>query len=60
MIMIDFAGKKQHYIDLSTGEHIECEVFVAILPFSGLIFCKAAHSQQTHDFACCINAMLEF
>jgi hypothetical protein len=35
-------------------------VFVAILPFSGLIFCKAVHSQQTHDFADCINSMLRF
>lgn len=60
MIMIDFAGKKQHYVDLSTGERIECQVFVAILPFSGLIFCKAVHSQQTDDFAGCINAMLRF
>jgi len=60
MIMIDFAGKKQHYVDLSTGERIECQVFVAILPFSGLIFCMAVHSQQTHDFADCINAMLRF
>lgn len=60
MIMIDFAGKKQHYVDLSTGERIECQVFVAILPFSGLIFCKAVHSQQTDDLAGCINAMLRF
>ena len=60
MLMIDFAGKKQHYVDMQTGEHIECEVFVAILPFSGLIFCHAVPSQQTHDFACCINAMLLF
>ena len=60
MIMIDFAGKKLHYIDAPTGEHIECQVFVAILPFSGLIFCKAVHSQQTADFITCINAMLKF
>lgn len=60
MIMIDFAGKKQHYIDPSTGERIPCEVFVAILPFSGLIFCQAVHSQQTSDFTHCINAMLKF
>jgi hypothetical protein len=60
MIMIDFAGKKQHYIDPSTGEQISCEVFVAILPFSGLIFCQAVHSQQTADFLNCINAMLKF
>lgn len=60
MIMIDFAGKKMHYLDLSTGEQIPCEVFVAILPFSGLIFCQAVHSQQTADFTDCINAMLKF
>ena len=39
MMRIDFAGKKQYYVDISTGESMECEVFVAILPFSGLIFC---------------------
>src|SRR5690606_38652798 len=60
MIMIDFAGKKQHYVDPSTGERIACEVFVAILPFSGLIFCYAVHSQQTADFTQCINSMLKF
>ncbi len=60
MIMIDFTGKKQHYVDTSTGERIECQVFVAILPFSGLIFCYAVHTQQTADFTDCINAMLLF
>jgi transposase len=60
MMMIDFAGKKQYYVDISTGERMECEVFVAILPFSGLIFCEAVLSQKTHDFATCINAMLRF
>ena len=60
IMMVDFAGKKQYYIDTSTGERIQCEVFVAILPFSGLIFCHAVLSQKTHDFAACINAMLLF
>lgn len=60
MIMIDFAGKKQHYTDLITGERIECQVFVAILPFSGLIFCLAVASQRTADFITCINAMLRY
>lgn len=60
MIMIDFAGKKMPYVDTTTGEQILCEVFVAILPFSGLIFCQAVHSQQTADFLHCINAMLKF
>ena len=60
MIMIDFAGKKLHYVVTSTGEMVACEVFVAILPCSGLIFCKAVSSQQTADFASCINSMLRF
>ena len=60
MIMIDFAGKKQYYVDVDTGEQIACEVFIAILPYSGLIFCKAVPSQQTADFTHCINSMLKF
>ena len=60
IIMVDFAGKKQYYVDISTGERIQCEVFIAILPFSGLIFCQAVLSQKTDDFATCINAMLRF
>ncbi|MEJ7611777.1 MAG: IS21 family transposase [Ferruginibacter sp.] len=60
MMMIDFAGKKQHYVDVQTGERIDCQVFVAILPYSGLIFCKAVHSQQTADFTDCINSMLKY
>jgi len=60
MIMVDFAGKKQHYTDQATGERIDCEVFVAILPFSGLIFCLAVASQRTADFITCINAMLRY
>jgi transposase len=60
MIMVDFAGKKQHYIDMQTGERIACEVFVAILPCSGLIFCRAVASQQSQDFTSAINAMLKF
>jgi|SRR6185312_9373568 len=59
-IMIDFAGKKQHYRDPLTGEQVECDVFVAILPFSGLIFCLAVASQRTADFIRCINAMLRY
>jgi len=60
VLMVDFAGKKRHYIDSDTGEQIECEVFVAVLPSSGLIFCYAVHSQQTADFIACMNAMLKF
>src|SRR5438034_3655527 len=60
MMMVDFAGKNQSYVDVQTGEQIECQVFVAILPYSGLIFCQAVHSQQTADFTTCINKMLKY
>jgi transposase len=60
IMMIDFAGKKLHYTDVHTGEQIACQVFVSILPFSGLIFCRAVHSQQTADFTTCINSMLKY
>lgn len=60
IIMIDYAGKKMHYIDLSTGERIACEVFIAVLPFSGLIYCHPEHTQQTADFAHSINSMARF
>lgn len=59
-LMIDFAGKKLSYIETSTGEIIDCQIFISILPFSGLIFCHAVHSQQTTDFTICINEMLLF
>lgn len=60
MIMIDYAGKKLQYVDITTGERIECLSFVTVLPFSGLIFCHAIHSQQTADFTDCINQMFRF
>jgi len=60
MMMVDFAGKKLSYTDASTGEVIECNMFIAVLPHSGLIFCKAVHTQNTCDFTNCINSMLKF
>ena len=45
MMMIDFAGKKQSYVETQTCGQIECQVFAAVLPYSGLIFCQAVHSQ---------------
>ena len=59
-IMIDFAGKKLRYTDLSSGEVVECQVFIAVLPHSGLIFCIAVDSQRTADLAECVNTMLRY
>lgn len=59
-IQVDFAGKKLNYLDRSTTQMIACQVFVAVLPHSGLIFCMAVRSQQGQDFAHCINKMLKY
>jgi transposase len=60
LVMIDFAGEKQKYVDKETGAIISCEVFVACMPYSGLVFCYAVPSQKTKDFAHCLNQMLQF
>lgn len=59
-IMVDFAGKKLSYVDTNGGEPIGCQVFIGVLPHSGLIFCHVVHTQNTYDFISCINAMLKF
>lgn len=47
--MMDYAGKKLNYIDPETGEVIACEVFVAVLPYSGMTYCEAMRSQRQED-----------
>jgi transposase len=58
-LYMDFAGKKLHYINKETGEVIECQVFVACLPYSDYSFVMAVKSQSTEDFlyalACCLQ-----
>lgn len=60
LLMVDFAGKRPHYVDKATGERITCEVFVATLPYSGLIFCIAVHSQRIPDFLHACNELLKY
>ena len=59
-VMIDFAGKKLSYVDPATGDLISCQVFIGVLPFSGLMFCKAVNTQNTYDFNLCITSMLKY
>ncbi len=58
--MIDYAGKLLYYTDEQTGEQIACQIFISVLPFRGLIYSEAAHTQKTADFIHCINGMLSF
>lgn len=58
---IDFAGNHLSVTDAETGEKIETEVFVAILPCSQYTYCEAVWSQKKEDLIlACENAMHYF
>lgn len=52
-LMIDFSGKKMHYINRDTGELIPCQMYIAILPFSNYCYAEACGSQNSADFIHC-------
>lgn len=53
--MIDFAGDLLYFIDLNTGERIECQVLVVILPYSGYMYVQAMLSQKQEDLIYGLN-----
>ena len=57
-LMVDFAGKKQNWVDQRTGEVKQSEVLVCTLPYSGYTFAYAASSQKQEDFIDGINKAL--
>lgn len=58
-LMVDFAGKKLHYVDRLTGELIDVQVLVCTLPYSDYGFAIALRSQRTEDFIGGLQACLE-
>ena len=48
-MFVDYAGKKPHAVDPSTGEVIERELFVAVLGASNYTFAEATRSQRGAD-----------
>ena len=59
-LMIDFAGKKLHWVDKSTGELIEVDVFVGTLPASGYTYVQATPNQEKEHFICCVINFLNY
>jgi transposase len=58
-LFIDFAGKTHPYVNMQTGEVVQCQVFVACLPYSDYGFAMAVPSQGIYDFLyaleCCLH-----
>jgi len=48
-VFIDFTGKKLSYVDRSTGQIVEVNVFVAILPATGYTYVVATHTQSQQE-----------
>lgn len=57
-LFVDYTGKKLSYIDKSTGEIIEVNVFVAVLPASSYTFIMASATQSKEDFIDSLNKCL--
>jgi len=49
-MQVDFSGKRPWVSERETGERTAVELFVGVLPASGLIFAKATWSQQLADW----------
>lgn len=49
-LFIDFAGKTMSYIDRQSCEIVQCQIFVACLPYSYYSFVKAVHCLCLADF----------
>ena len=59
-LFADFSGKKLSYIDPATGETMEVEVFVGILPCTQYTYVRAVMSQRREDLITCINGCLQY
>ncbi len=49
-MFVDYSGKKPHYVESSTGELIEAELFVAVLGASNYTYATATATQRVPDF----------
>jgi len=60
VLQVDFAGDKLHYVDLSTGEFIECPVFIGVLPFSSFDYVEALHNATLPQVLKALNNALDY
>jgi transposase len=59
-LFVDFAGDKPSLVDLKTGVERKVELFVAVLPASGLIYAESIASQKIEDLILGIRHALEY
>ena len=59
-MQVDFAGKKMSWVNADTGEVHDCQILVAVMPYSQQTFVYALSSQKVHDFIEGLNQALLF
>lgn len=59
-LYIDYAGKHLYVVDKETGEEIEVEVFIGLLPHSQYTYVEACYSQKREDMIHCLGNALSF
>ena len=59
-IYVDYTGKKMQITNKQTGELIDVEVFVGILPASQYTYVEATISQKKEDFISSMNRCLQY
>lgn len=57
-LFFDYAGDMLSYVDLQTGEVVECPVYVAVLPFSSLTYVEAQRAMKRENLLSGMNNML--
>lgn len=58
-LFLDFTGDTMGYIDMETGEIVQCQAFVATLPASDYGYLLFIPSQRTEDFVYAITQCLK-
>jgi transposase len=59
-VYFDFAGDTLGYVDPDTGEVIKCPVFIAVLPYSNLIYAEVLPCQKQQQVLSAMNNMLAY
>jgi transposase len=49
-MFVDYSGKRPHYVEPTTGEVVEVELFVAVLGASSYTYAEATRTQKLADF----------
>ncbi len=59
-VFVDYSGMRPYFVDRVSGKRTDVELFVGVLPSSGLFFATATASQKVPDWIAAHVAMLDY